>query len=1055
MNLGLRTSKRKRTFAEVTTVHLYKDATSDDEVDLKTAKSVVDDNDDYPGALLHDLLRQFEADKLAKPHISQQQKRIQRETTAKILKVIQKIILGMQIRSDAGYVLSKYEELKMALELLIGRWGLGDAQICSSLVETLLLSYLSIGKACDGVLMQEFILLDLLPCATDSDSDDCHHVQSTTAKALIQILSKCGDNCNLYKPIFRWCKWYLNHHHYYKPQNILGNEAALIPAVIHQLGLQLLRCVPSIELLPMALSINLEFFAVSAAYTDSTNTLLLQKHTKEFVVAMRQRWIELITTRNSKKINFDDLATSEESVFLDCQFQLFGLFEKAVLNQDTKQSRLLSEAYIQLLKETSVSAGEVLYMNSSYGLPNRDTKTKSTYDAAQSDICNAEINVLAIDWIVVMMLLSSKPYHRKAVMIVDSWRMSEACNSLSQVIDILFMNRYTRKLEEHDMAKDCQLYLPNSSLANSTRRSIQQRLIPCLLRLVSVLLLKPQRDWLLRDGMLSADIQMELQTDLSSNSLMLENRYILMLFACLDYQGQKEFINMLLHITDECLLYYGEHMSKSSRPKIKLMLGCIHEASYMQRVVCVVHRSIFTILKYIGQENLLSFHLKSKLMEHLTLPPAQCGPSSALNINVDREISFLLVSLLKRNIENGSCCGMKYGCSVSEVLMLLNKLLFGENCRGRAAFAIRGMALAKELLTRNHNSIISIKERQLIEEWVMQRLLPCTRRMVEPELGLIGLSIFDGWVDSDSFDATSTARSSLFLNIKMMVANTGLVQVSNIHRGDSSGYETTRPVVSRIILAYASANTQSTPHRDPETQREIILSLDFFMRRIGEIVANPSRWSPTADWVYMLVDKYLQMGRRRVSKGWNPLTWLRASMEMPAIDTSFLSPSNETQRLIIEFIDNKLCQFELSSVIQSHNCFPRSYADLLVSRLSSNKLKFFIDSLSYFAAALIMGISLSSAVLNNAFEHTRTRNFVSGELRAFMKSQICKIYDLRAKSTTLDSLFASIDSALRRSLIRKKRAMVFLSDDSSTDCPVLSSTQSRVVSGFSFFFHHH
>ena len=308
-------------------------------------------------------------------------------------------------------------------------------------------------------------------------------------------------------------------------------------------------------------------------------------------------------------------------------------------------------------------------------------------------------------------------------------------------------------------------------------------------------------------------------------------------------------------------------------------------------------------------------------------------------------------------------------------------------------------------------------------------------------------SILKSWVDSNSHEKLSATKSSFFLHIKMMVANTGLVQVVKNYRGAEA------PLVSQVILAYSSPIHQSG-HTciDQETPRSIFLGLNFFLRRTKEIIANPSRWSSTANWVYALVDTYLQMGRSRVSKGWNPLNWLRASMEFPTIDTSFFNPSNEAQRLIIEFIDQQLCQFELSKAIQGNACFPGSYADLVVSRLFSKKLKLFIDSLSFFAATILTGISLCSAVLKNTYEHIQTTNMKSHDFTKFMTLQIIKIYDLKAKSSTIDSMFSSIDSALRRSVLRKKRAVVVLSDDSSDETySVLSSTRRNQVRNLGMF----
>jgi hypothetical protein len=1059
MNLCLdnASTTRKRNYDVLAMVNLLNETNTMNEVDFNITKS--DSDDKYTEILLQNLLCQFEADAPAKIQVSQRQMRAQRATTAKILKVVQKILLTSTIESDAmfdEYVLCGCKELRMALEILIDRWGLGDIQICSSLVKTLLQSYLPTptltGKR---IFQQKFILLDLLPFAAAGDSDNCRYLQSVIANALMQVLPKCGKNCSMYEPIICWCEWYLNHHQYYKLHSTLRNESSsnnfvtvsfVMPEDIYKLGLQLLRSVPSTDLLPRALSVNLDFFAVTSK-TDFNTTSWLKQHTKELIATLRQRWTELILPRNLTSRSLDAASERDESAILDCQLQLLNLFENAVLDKDIKQECLLIDTYVKLLQVTSRNTREISELQFSYGPPKRITKRKPNSGSTHVDSLNVDVetNVFTIDWIFVMMLLSSKKYKTTAINIVDTWCIREAFDSLSQAIDIMFMNQCTHKSKITEFAAP----LPIKTLDTRKRKHTLHRLVPCLLRMTSVLLLKPQRDYLSYYGIPSAGTLMQFESDSSTNSLTLESRSILAFFVHFDYHRQKELINMLLHVTDECLFYSGVKISERSLADINFKFDDINQPSYMQRAVSIVVQKVFTILQHITQSNPLSMHLKRKLMERLSFPVFN-EAASLLHANVDREICKLLVSLMRQS-SNDEILGMENDCTRSDVLMLLHKLLFSESCRSSTTHSIRGMILATELLSTNHWCIISIEERKSIQEWVLRRLLPCTRRMIEPEVGLTGLSILNGWIDADPNEKLSSTKSSFFRHIKMMVANTGLVQVLNNYRRAGILKESKLSVLSKVILAYCAHATQSKPTcTDQETQREIFLGLNFFLRRTKEIIVNPSRWSPTADWVYALIDTYLQMGRSRLSKGWNPLNWLRASMEFPTIDISFFNPSNEAQRLIVEFIDKNLCQFELSKGIQDNTCFPGSYADVVVSRLFSKKLKAFIDSLSYFAAALLIGISISSAVLKNAYEHAQSTNSMSREFKKFMTLQIIKIYDLRAKSTTVDSLFLSINSALRRSLIRKKRATVVLSDDSSDDgtCSVVPSSRGNQVSGF-------
>ena len=1059
MIMGLENAKtaRKRTYDDW-------DKNVMDDFDSNNGKSCP--NDKHPGILLQDLLDQFEAEfSSAEIHISQQQIRVLRETTAKILKMVQKIMLKSTRRSGVTAEVLAYKEVRLTLEILIDRWGLGDIQIYNVLAETLLQTYLYIPNADTNIVLQEFILLDMLPYATGGDSDNCHHLQSAIAKLLMQALSKCGKNCGMYKPIICWCKWFLNFQQYYKPYSILSSEAPsnnnsaasfLIPTEIFQLGIELLRNVPSIDLLSSALSVNLDFVAaLSNSDFKVMRTFSIQHHSRDIIVTLRQRWTEMMLPRDLMEKSADVAMTSEANTILECQLQLLNIFEEAILDQDIKQGYLLTDAYVKFLQAENSSDRDISELHSLFITPRQTTKKKTKNDSSSlyPDCCNVdmEIHILTIDWIFVIMLLTTQKYQTMAIKFIDTWCVKEACDSLSYLIDIVFVNRCKQNMERKGELKEFQAHLPNISLDNFKHKPTQERLAWCLLRMATVLLLKPLRGYRSHNGISSASSLVPFRTDSSTVSLMFGNKWILSLLVHLDYHQQKEFINMLLHITDECLFYGNPQGSEKSCFEISLKLENRHEAtgtSYLRRAVSTVVRSIFTVLHHIAQTNPLIIHLKSKLIECLALP-ASSDTASLLNSNVDREICMLLVSLMKPRTARHNFA-IENGCTHSEALLLLQTLLFGETSCSNTTFAIRGIIFATELLSIRHDFIISIEEQKLVREWVLRCLLPCTRRMLEPELGLTGLSFLKGWVDSNSNEALNMAKSSFFLQIKMMVANTGLVQVLN-SRGKADTLKESKDV-ALAVFAYSPAIESRSARTKQESAREMFFGTNFFLRRTNDIIPNPKRWSPTTDWVYALVNTYLRMGRSVVSKGWNPLNWLRAPLEFPIIDTSFFNPSHESQRLIVEFIDQKLCQFELSQGMQSINSFPASYADLVVSRLFSKKLKMFIDSLTYFAVALLIGISLSAAVLKNAYEHAQSTNSISLDFRKFTRLQIIKIYDLRAKSVTMDSLFSSIDSALRRSLLRKKRVVVLINDSSDNGtCSVSSSARRNQVSIFCLF----
>ena len=1032
MNLGLENARamRKRTYDDVTTGNLDSDGNAIEEVGVDDTTG---DDGEFPQFLLRNLLGQFDAESsLEDDRMSQQQIRVRRETSAKILNVMKKLMMKSIVTDPSGVESTSccYEELRMAVEALVDRWGLGDIQICNILVETLLQTYFIAPTVDRNVALQEFILLELLPCATGGDSENCHHLQSAVAKTLIQAIPKCGKSFCMYKPMVSWCIWYTNYLQYHKQYEVSLKDSTAsfpVPGEINQLALDLLRTIPSIDLLPSVLRINLDFLALTVK-ADSIS----RRHSDELIATLRQRWTELLIPQDFIYDHVDTTRASDAIAIRECHRHMLDLFETAIFDQDVNDDHLLIDSYVKLLKTTSLGDRELSELHLPYGTHNKIMKHKSNCD---SNADSNETNILTIDWIFVMMLLSSERYRTMAVTLVDAWCQNvEISNghsmylhdSLSEVIKIVFLNPCT------DQITESPLQLANSSFDSIQHKNTQQRLVPCLLQMASVLILKPQRDYLSHNGMTPAGMQMPSTTDSQIDSLKFGKLFIQSMFDHLDHHRQRELIKMMLHIVDECLCYSGLTLSKRVQIDIKCEEEYKNDDSSAQRAISTVIKSVFAILHHITTVNSMSVDLRGNLMERLTLS----GVVESDTIAVDREICILLVSSMKLNI-NENTSGIENDFDRSEILILLQKLLFGESSRSSTTHAIRGMLLATELLSINHY-LISINKQKLIQEWVLRRLLPSSRRMVEPEVGLAGLSFLEKCIDSNAVERVMMTRS-FFQRVKLMVANTGLVQVLENYR--SAGAST--------ILAFSSPVVESTPSNTcQEDPRAVLFGINFFLRRSNEIVTNPSRWSHATKWVYVLVDTYLQMGRTTVSKSWNPLSWLQASLEFPTVDTSFFNAANETQRLIADFIAQKVCQLDVSKGIQDVHFFPGSYADVVVRRLFSKKLKLFIDSLRCFAVALLIGMSLSSAVLKNAYEFTESTNNTLLDVQKYMIFQINKIYDLRAKSITMDSLFASIGLALRRSWLKKKRVKVVLSDESSENgnISLLPSTRRNQVS---------
>lgn len=557
--------------------------------------------------------------------------------------------------------------------------------------------------------------------------------------------------------------------------------------------------------------------------------------------------------------------------------------------------------------------------------------------------------ILVLDLIVLLTLSVQLQYTDTANRIVDSWLRRH-------VFPFTLLDAVLRQM-----------------LPTQHQNQLNQRLTQALLRLSVFLLLAPAR-----------------ATSVSLSIESLVHAFVLNLQHRLDCERQAELVHSLLHLSEETAVSWRGTNSATTTGRRKRKLPAVNELN----ALTIVHQSVNTLLQRFAEtapNTLIRF--KHILTGRLTSTTYSCDSQS---------ICSILTSLMQ------SDC-----LEISELMVLLQKLLFSGSVRGDSSRVVRGIMLATELIR-------CCADRECIQEWVLRLLLPATRRTVDPELGSPGLAFLKALRKLEKNDS----KNDIFQHFKLILANTGLIQML-------ANYQMSKD--DDAILGYSKLPFyfQSTAVKS----RSMLFCVNFFLRHMD--TADARRWPYVTQWVFELVDTYLCMGREKANK-WRPDGWLLASVEFPTIFLPF-DESVVNQKAVVDWMKRILCHFELTEEIQGKCAGLTDYAETIVHNLEIRQLRQFLESVYRFSLSLLVGVVLSAAVLKNAFEHLRAvqigenayKSANAGDLLRLVKLQVIKIYDLRTKSKVIEALLFALESSIRRSLFRKKRAAVGVSDDLS------------------------
>jgi hypothetical protein len=506
-----------------------------------------------------------------------------------------------------------------------------------------------------------------------------------------------------------------------------------------------------------------------------------------------------------------------------------------------------------------------------------------------------------------------------------------------------------------------------SALRHRERSVFQERMPPALLELCLFFLLAPVR-------LPSIDTTLIL-SQTHDVAIDLHRRF--------DRVRQEELVRSLLHLGDEVASIVA------SQRKRRLM-----EIGYRERLDATC-RAVHGLVLALAIDDPLSINrFKFVLVERLTTEKRSSGY---------KEVCAILVSLLDE--------GLGGGMDSTELMILLQKLLFsssGIRSQGtqpeNAHMVGRGLVLASSMV---QSHALPAKDRDCIFQWVLKIVLPSNRRTVQSVIGTNGLDFLSTWAAQQH-----GGNADVFQHIKMIMANTGLVQVKEAY------LQRNRP---NIDLAYNETPfcfTSSASDVTSTRRRNLLFCPNTFLHFRG--FPSPTDWAGEVSWVFTLVDTYLRQGRKQSNEAlgskWLPDGWLEAAIELPTFPiSSDYKPDDGVACVLKNYVVGDI----------AHNLSQLNR--LRTSLLGDNDFlsrKKHLESLLRLACALLLSIGLSIAVLGNSHDHfmglqgvgklTEETKGRERDLLNLLKYQLLKIYDLHDRVKFLLNFVELLALALRR-----------------------------------------
>jgi hypothetical protein len=578
---------------------------------------------------------------------------------------------------------------------------------------------------------------------------------------------------------------------------------------------------------------------------------------------------------------------------------------------------------------------------------------------------------------------------------------------------------------------------------------LHRRLMPSLLSFGIFLLLSPARI-----GAISNKDPCNLRIRQNLQQVMVQTcEFIINVHHHADRETQSELIHGLLHLSEESANSKWETARNKSPRKVRLRQsgnwfvaskratgGDEGQYEWFQVVIDDTVNNTLQILAKKSKENFVSF--KQVLIGRLTNNIS--FRSTEWESRCMKHLCAILSALFEPIV---SSLGGGSGIQASELLILVQKLLFSPSfSAGKSSYSVdnrrvvRGLLLATELV---RSPVLGRSDWDCIKEWVLRILLPTTRRMVDPEIGSPGLLFLEALMTSPSNHQDvpfETRRKDNFQHMKMILANTGLIQILAHYRQQQ---QQSRERDLTPVLGYTTepSNLFTTEAGVKRKKRDMVFCLAFFLRNSD--LHQPCRWRQTINWVFHLVDTYLRIGRnislansnetstgKRFSANltWMPHGWLQAAIEYPAfVPPRDVEATNKRQQCALEWARVEFSSYDVTSleneavVAQDIQC---SLAEMF-SKLDSKELEDMVKRATRLALASLLGISLSFAVVKNSYEHLQSiassKSDERLEILRLIQFQMIKILSMKRKCVSVETLLGAQLSSVSRILRSMKR----------------------------------
>jgi len=540
--------------------------------------------------------------------------------------------------------------------------------------------------------------------------------------------------------------------------------------------------------------------------------------------------------------------------------------------------------------------------------------------------------------------------------------------------------------------------------------------------------------------------------------------FVVHLHRLVDREVQAELVHSLLQLSDNCAnskwtLSKRGKSRKRNRPPIASLddfvnnpsEGTINRYEWFQVAINdTVNKSLQTMtstskqsfanFKHILVGRLTNLSFQSTQWEHICIQHL-CGI-----------LSVLIEPVASSGTGRDNHTNNGGGVQASEIMIILQKLLFtsshaaytlssssGPGIRGTGnnRRIVRGLLLAAELVK---SPLLSHGDWGCVKQWVLRVLLPTTRRMVDPEIGTPGLLFLEALMIDRSVENSSERRVTLslkkeaFQHIKMVLANTGLIQMLSHYQQQQQRRLKIRrsntPILAFLAPPGEAFMTESTKKRK---KRDMVFCLAFFLENSNLHI--PLRWEHSVSWVFCLVDTYLRIGRdislsseifdkSNSNNKWVPHGWLQAAIEYPAlISSKMIDATNKKQNSIRHWIDGIYRDAFVDEVTEKflyRDISQNGLVDFICVETSVAQLGPLFECILKMDLASLLGISLSLAVANNAFKHYQS--FPGGEeskqdqidVLRLIQFQMFKVYCMEKQCGSLEFLTRAALLSIRK-----------------------------------------